>query len=222
MPSEAAPGASSFCRRFFVFIFSFLTVGSVLAILITCFYFSAHFKLFDAESDILIALIVSLVVTVLILCFTIWISCHAATASRCCLAFIFLAFDAGLFFLGIFALVREDAVIDSFGDMIDHPKGADQQSLVDALQTTFKCCGWDSHPSCGYTASCKESIGGPLRTYWKAVAGATVGIAALLLIAVVFAFKFACGGDYAQLPEGGNDGKVVGTSATPPVYQYSW
>jgi hypothetical protein len=222
MRSDAPSGGSTFCRQFFFVIVSVLTIGSVLAILVTCFYFSAHFKLFSAESEILIALIISLVVTVLLLCFTVWVSCHAATASRCFLAVVFLAFDGGLFALSIFALVREGAVIGALGDFIDHPQNDDQRTVVRNLEATFKCCGWDLPPACGHPDSCKDSIGGPLHTYWKAAAGATLGVAVLLLVAVGFAFKFACARDYAQLPEKANDGKIVGTSPGPTDYTHTW
>jgi hypothetical protein len=211
------------CRSFLFLSISFLTLGGVVAILITCFFFSVKFRLFDANSSLMIYLIVALVVTIFLFLFTIWISCHKSATTRFLLAIAFLVFDIALLFISIFAFVKEKPVREALGYMIDHPKPGDQQNIVDKLEETFDCCGWDIHCRDGRPL-CKDKIGEPLSSYWKAVAGVALGLGVILFIGVVFAFKFACTTNESYQPLV-DSGARVDSSAGPSATlgpKYKW
>jgi hypothetical protein len=144
-------------------------------------------------------------------------------ASRSILSLVFLVFDLGLYFLSIYAFTQENAIINTLKNIWDK---ASLKDVKDALEKNFECCGWDT-ATCE-KPSCKSVIEPKLKKYWKAGAGSLLGLALLLTIGVILAFKVSCSSDnYRNI----NDQDTLhsqpdigdGLPAEPKTeYKYSW
>jgi hypothetical protein len=183
------------CHSFLFLTITFFTLGGVTAILIVSFVFGARFKIFSSGTPLLIYLVIATTFTVLLFLFTLWVSCKKSRASRSLLSVVFSMFDAGLYFLAIYALTQEEHLIQSIGNF-----WAEGSDIAVTLQNAFNCCGWNS--SCAGKRSCASVIEPQLRKFWKAGAGSLLGLAVLLTIGVGFAFKISCSKDnYEQIED---------------------
>jgi hypothetical protein len=210
------------CHAFLFLTITFVTLGGVAAILITGFVFGTRFKIFSSDSPLLIYLVIATAFTVLLFLFTLWVSCKKSRASRSLLSVVFTIFDAALYFLSIYAFTQEKPLIQSIGGLWS--KSSD---VAKTLEAAFHCSGWDK-PTDPSKPSCASVIEPQLKKYWKAAAGCLLGLAVLLTIGVVFAFKISCSKDNYQhirdvdtlhsQPDIGD-----GPPADPKLdYKYSW
>jgi glucan phosphoethanolaminetransferase (alkaline phosphatase superfamily) len=221
MPAEK-PSCRDCCHSFLFLTIAFVTLGGVAAILIASFVFGARFKVFSSESSLLIYLVIVTAVTVLLFLFTLWVSCKKSRASRSLLSVVFAIFDAALYFLSIYAFTQEAHLIDAIGELWS--KSAE---ISEALEQAFNCRGWNESTD-STKPSCQSVIEPQLKKYWKAGAGSLLGLAVLLTIGVVFAFKISCSKDNYQAiqdvdtlhsqPDIGD----APLSEPKPEYKYSW
>jgi hypothetical protein len=132
-----------------------------------------------------------MVVTVLVLLFALWMSCKKSRAIRSLVSVVFLVFDLALYFLAIFAFVKQSAIAESLARVWEC---TDLEEVAAALGQNFNYDGWDVPARAGWP-SCKSVIEPQLTKHWKAGAGALLAMASLLTIGVVLAFKVSCSTD---------------------------
>jgi hypothetical protein len=182
------------CRKFFFLFVSIITLGAVLGLFIAAIILGERVQYFDIDKKLLPITITVAVVAFLIFLFSVVVSCSQKRGCRIALAIIFILFAAALLAGAVVALVRQDDVVPAIQRAWQGTSQSDKD-IVLALEDAFDCCGWDSPDSkCRDKGepTCASVIPPDVDKYWKAVAGALLGFAVLLLILGGIATNCAC------------------------------
>jgi hypothetical protein len=216
------------CRKFFFLFVSIVTLGAVLALFVTAIVLGQHVRYFDIDKKLLPIAITAAAAACLIFLFAIIVSCSQKRGCRIALAIIFLVFAVILGVGSVVALLRQGDVVPAIAKAWSGTSQADTDLRV-ALEDTFDCCGWDAlNSSCGDKKQrvCEPLIRSDVEKYWKAVAGALLGFAGLLLILGGIAVNCACNEPRV--------GEFAGVRYTDPIhpgilavdsrgpYKYTW
>jgi hypothetical protein len=179
------------CRKFFFLLISTFTLGVILALLITALVMGAKLQFFKTDKNLLPIFIAATVLSLLIFIFSVIVSCSQKRSFRIALSIIFIVFAITLLICGIIAIAREKDVIPGLEELWTGTSQP-EKDLVEALQESFSCCGWNATPSgCERSSPCVEVIKPDVEKYWRGAAGALIGFAGLLLILGGIAYQCA-------------------------------
>jgi hypothetical protein len=202
----------------------------VLGLLIAGLVMGLKLQLFQADGTLVPYYITATVVTVLMFVFSLWVSCHHSRCARIVLAVFFLIYALALVALAIIAFIRKNSITDDIAKLWTGG-GEGHKTAVRALEKAFECSGWETpNASSPYTRPCNGVIGPAVKKYWQIAAGVLLAFGVLLVVAIVFAFKLACGetDESVELKSQGNarytdplDAAGSTTDSKGP-YKYTW
>lgn len=136
------------CNDFFFVLLAILTIGGTSAILLAAIILLAKLPLAGIDTTILTWLIVAFCISIVVLIYSVSILFWNWKYSKLCLAIILGLFDIFLLILAIVLLTLKDSTLSKIEVLWSNtPKS----SLVDFIEKTYKCCGFDVNTSdhCG-------------------------------------------------------------------------
>jgi uncharacterized paraquat-inducible protein A len=209
-------GAVDLGRRFYFLLLSIITVGVVLAILITAFIYGQRLHLFDYDKRIRNWMIVIMVLAIVLFLFAIWISCHPNQKTRIALCVFFVLYSLGIIALAILAFVRQKSIIPDLEHLWAKSEvNKDDKTIVEAIEDAYHCCGWVDQlhdPECSnkHWRTCRDPVSGDVKKYWYWAAAVLLIFGVLLLVATIFAIKIIVTetSEQSDRPLGGSQGST--------------
>jgi isoprenylcysteine carboxyl methyltransferase (ICMT) family protein YpbQ len=224
-------GAVDLGRRFYFLLVSIITVGIVLAILITALVYGQRLHLFDYDARIRTWLIIIMSITVIIFLFTVWISCHPNHKTRIALCVFFMLYSLGIITLAVLAFVRQKSIIPDLENLWGNvERNADDKTIVETIEDAYHCCGWADQmhdPECSAKRwrTCRDPVSDDVKQYWYWAAAVLLIFGILLLVATIFAIRIVSTelSEQAEKRARPSHGSTFGE---PPdskgTYKYAW
>jgi hypothetical protein len=169
-------------------VLSFCTIGGICALIAAGLAVVYHLELTPLDASILVWLVVALCISTFVLSSALFLSCCELRYGKLILAFLYAVLDLFILTAAIAILTLRPTIVKEIGTLW---ADVDSSALVDYLEGQFDCCGFDGPPPHNCKArnqTCFTVIDAELAKYSGIVGGALVGVAVLLLAAVIVSF----------------------------------
>jgi hypothetical protein len=163
-----------------------------MAFLLTALILIIKYRLTEVGRSIFATTIALLILTAILLAFSIYASCKRNRILRIILTIVCIAVGLGGLALSLYCLAGKGAILHALGSLWDEPISEKYIEYVAALENAFECCGWnDSRPSCStqFTDLCNATFSRVFSRGFAAVSSALLVVSLALLSGCVFAVR---------------------------------